>query len=66
MTDDKSGRVPADASRIDIHEDYEVEYWTRQLRVTPDQLKEAVTRVGADGRGREEAPGAQHAYATYK
>ena len=28
MADDKSIRGPADARRINIHEDYEIRYWT--------------------------------------
>jgi len=31
MSDDKTKRGPADAQRINVNEDYEVEYWTRVL-----------------------------------
>lgn len=46
MPDDKSKRGPADASRINIHEDYEVRYWSQHLGVTPERLKEAVRVAG--------------------
>ena len=36
----------ADADRINIENDYEVQYWTSQLKVTNDELKEAVVEVG--------------------
>ncbi len=35
-----------DRSRINIHEDYEVRYWTKKLGVSADKLKEAVQKVG--------------------
>jgi len=44
--DDKTKKGPADSSRINIHEDYEVDYWKSALGVTRDQLAEAVTQVG--------------------
>lgn len=31
---------------IDMEQEYEVKYWTSQLKVTNDQLKEAVAEVG--------------------
>lgn len=46
MTDDKSNRGPADAKRINVHEDYELAYWTKALGVSADTLREAVKRVG--------------------
>lgn len=35
-----------DSEFIDMENDYEVQYWTSQLKVTNDQLKEAVEEVG--------------------
>jgi hypothetical protein len=29
MSDDKSNRGPADRARINVNEDYEVAYWTK-------------------------------------
>jgi len=46
MSDDKTHRGPADAKRINVNEDYEVEYWTKAFGVSAEQLKEAVKRVG--------------------
>jgi hypothetical protein len=46
MADDKTKRRPQDASRINIHEPYEVNYWCDALNVTKAQLVEAVGRVG--------------------
>ena len=46
MADDKSKRGAADRSRINIHEEYEVEYWTKKFGVTREQLSAAVKKVG--------------------
>jgi hypothetical protein len=46
MPDDLSKRRPQDASRINIHEAWELEYWCRYLGVTPAQLRLAVKEVG--------------------
>jgi hypothetical protein len=46
MSDDKQNRGPADAKRINIHEDYEVQYWTTELEVTEEKLRETVEKVG--------------------
>ena len=46
MSDDKTKRTPQDASRINVHEDYEVRYWTEALGVSEDVLKEAVQHAG--------------------
>lgn len=44
--DDKTKRGPADRSRINMHEDYEVAYWTKLFGVTRQQLQNAVNAVG--------------------
>ena len=36
----------ADAESINLENDYELQYWTSQLKVTNDELKEAVAEVG--------------------
>ena len=46
MADDRTKRGQPDRSKINMHEDYEVKYWTRHLGVTHDQLRRAVDRVG--------------------
>ena len=38
----------ADAERINIENDYELQYWTSQLKVTNDELKEAMAEVGSN------------------
>ena len=46
MADDLSKKGPQDASRISLSEPWEVEYWTRTLGVTRDELETAVKAVG--------------------
>jgi hypothetical protein len=46
MSDDKSQRGAPDNKRIDVHDPDEVRHWSKSLGVTPEQLKEAVARVG--------------------
>ena len=46
MPDDPDKRGQQDSSRINIHEDYEIAYWTQKWHVTPEQLRECVKRVG--------------------
>ena len=43
-------RGPADRERINVHEDYEVKYWTHKFNVTPAQLHAAVKAVGVMAR----------------
>jgi hypothetical protein len=35
-----------DRDRINIHENYEVEYWTQTLDICPEYLKKVVDAVG--------------------
>jgi hypothetical protein len=46
MADGKTKTRPQDAERVNVHEAYEVEYWTKRFGATPDQLKTAVKKVG--------------------
>jgi hypothetical protein len=46
MSDDRNQRGSPDRDRIDINDENEVRNWSKSLKVTPDQLKEAVTKVG--------------------
>jgi hypothetical protein len=46
MPDDKSKKGPSDRTRINLNEHYEVEYWSRKFGVTPQQLRDAVLKVG--------------------
>jgi uncharacterized protein (DUF4415 family) len=44
--DDLKNLVPADPSRVNLNEEWEVRYWTNRLGCTEKQLKEAVRQVG--------------------
>lgn len=46
MSDDKKNTGSPDRDRINVNEDYELQYWTKTLGVTSDQLKAAVKAVG--------------------
>ncbi|MPZ46955.1 MAG: DUF3606 domain-containing protein [Betaproteobacteria bacterium] len=45
--DDPKIRGPQDRSRVNTSQDYEVRYWSQEFRVTEEQLREAVQRVGS-------------------
>ena len=44
--DDLKKRASPDRSKINMHEPYEVKYWTKELGVNRDQLQELVDKVG--------------------
>lgn len=46
MSDDKTKRRPLDSSRINVHEEYEVNWWCAEFRCTKAQLVAAVNAVG--------------------
>ncbi|QHB70658.1 DUF3606 domain-containing protein [Stenotrophomonas sp. 364] len=46
MSDEKKKTGTPDRDRINVNEDYEVQYWTKALGITAAQLKEAVKAVG--------------------
>ena len=39
-------RGAADRTRINVHADWELQYWATKFGVTKDQLKAAVAKVG--------------------
>nr|WP_202882077.1 DUF3606 domain-containing protein [Methylobacterium mesophilicum] len=39
-------REPEDKSKINVHEDWELEYWARRFGVTKERIKDAVRQVG--------------------
>jgi len=45
-SDDKSRREPQDRNRISLSEGYEVRYWSEKFGVTPEELRDAVQKVG--------------------
>ena len=61
MDDDKSNRGPQDAARINIHEDYEVEYWTKKFGVSRSELEAAVGKVGVSAEAVAKELGKTHA-----
>ena len=46
MSDDKSKTGGPDRARINVNEDYELQYWTKALGVSAEQLRAAVKAVG--------------------
>ena len=48
MTHDDHLPGPVDASRIELVEDHELRYWTREFRCSAKQLLEAIESVGID------------------
>lgn len=46
MPDDLTRRGPEDPTKINVHEKWEIQYWTKKFDVTESQLKAAVTKVG--------------------
>ena len=46
MSDDLHKRRPQDASKINVHEEWEVRYWCKEFGCTEAELKKAVTAVG--------------------
>ena len=56
MPDDKTKKRPQDASKVNVHEPYEVEYWSQKLKCTPQQLRDAVKKVGTSAAAVEKEP----------
>ena len=46
MSDDKRNTGSPDRDRINVNEDYELQYWSTELGVTADELRAAVQAVG--------------------
>lgn len=46
MSDDKSKTGSPDRDRINLSEDYEVQYWTMELGVSEKELRDIVQAVG--------------------
>lgn len=46
MADNLEERGPADRTRINVHEEHELRYWTKALGVTREELIKAVQTVG--------------------
>jgi hypothetical protein len=48
MSDNKSKRSGPDRSRINLHEDYEVRYWSKKFGITKHELEKAVKKAGSN------------------
>ena len=46
MTDDLKRRQPEDPKKININQPWEIAWWTSQLKITEEKLKQAVKAVG--------------------
>lgn len=46
--DNKQQKGSADSSKINVHEDYELRYWSEKFKITPQQLRDAVKAVGVN------------------
>jgi hypothetical protein len=46
MPDDKRKTGPADDSKVNVSQQYELDYWSKKFGVTPERLKDAVKKVG--------------------
>lgn len=44
--DDKNKRGPQDATRVNVNEDYELQYWSERFKITRDELRAAVKEAG--------------------
>ncbi|MGD8562232.1 MAG: DUF3606 domain-containing protein [Desulfarculaceae bacterium] len=46
MPDDLNRKRPQDSNKINVNQPWEIEYWTKKLGVTKEELGEAVKAVG--------------------
>ncbi|CAD1790805.1 DUF3606 domain-containing protein [Xanthomonas euroxanthea] len=46
MIDDKNNAASPDRDRINVNEDYELQYWIKALGVSAEELRAAVKAVG--------------------
>jgi hypothetical protein len=46
MSDNLQERGPQDRSRINVHEEWEVAYWTKELGLSKEELVAAVQAAG--------------------
>lgn len=52
--DDKNKRGPQDRARINVNEDYELQYWTEKFGVSSEKLRQAVEKVGVSANAVEQ------------
>ncbi|HXH30608.1 MAG TPA: DUF3606 domain-containing protein [Bacteriovoracaceae bacterium] len=46
MPDSKTNRGRRDGQRINVHEDYELRYWSQKFKVTKENLIKVVSKAG--------------------
>ncbi len=46
MADNLDRKNPQDSSRINIHEPYELKWWSEELKISKEELIAVVERVG--------------------
>lgn len=46
MPDDLTKKHPQDADKINVSQQYEIDYWTEALHTTETRLRAAVSKVG--------------------
>ena len=46
MSDDLQNRGPKDRSRVNVNEEWEVRYWTKEFGVSEEKLRQAVQQAG--------------------
>jgi hypothetical protein len=46
MSDDLNNRGPQDRSRINMNEKWEVQYWTKELGVSEEELRQIIQQAG--------------------
>lgn len=46
MVDDLKNRGPQDRARVNVHEQWEVDYWCKDMRCREEHLRAAVKAVG--------------------
>jgi hypothetical protein len=60
MADNLQNRGPQDRSRVNLSEDYEVQYWTKKFGVSEQQLRNAVYKAGSSADAVEKALKTKH------
>ena len=61
MAEDKEKRAPHDAARINMHEDYEVQYWAQELGISKERRQQLVDEHGTSATAVRKALGSQTA-----
>jgi hypothetical protein len=46
MPNDKSNRRPQDTSKINVHESWELDWWSSHFGVSKEKLQQAIKAVG--------------------